>query len=217
MFGSRDGFGAVNGLSDDIFYNQTRCFVDVFLKDLKDSGQTNFWLETCNVHALACAIEAVGGGFRHRLLTGPDGKPIMSQAGLMFVYLYSRYGQVNAPVVATGIAENEIVKNLPWVAEECAYVKATLHEFADVGSMILAMIESLKRGSANVLSYLTDYGTTHYHAQTYRAMPGVFIAYDSWPGNVHCRNGGIREEYTDNFYRERCANRLRFIEISKGD
>lgn len=214
----KPSFGAVSGLLDDIWYNQEKCFLEVFLRDMKVSGQIKFWLETCNVHALACAVEAVGAGFRHRLPVGKDNRTVMSQAGFMFTYLYSRYGQANAPVVKEGQAENEIMKNLAWVVEECAYVKATVHEFKNVEDMIVEMIASLRRKSSNVLSYLTDYGSGHYHTQTRKIEGGPFIVYDSWAGNRHCTNGGIREEYDENFYRRRNSpDRLRFIEISKGD
>jgi hypothetical protein len=210
-------YGARFGLSDGIRYDQTKCFIDVFLKDLKVNNEIKFWLETCNVHAVACACEAVASSaFKYTPPSGPDGRPLMSQAGLMFLYLYSRYGQVNAPCVSEGVAENEIKKNLCWVAEQCADVTATLHEFKTTQAMVEGMDASLRRGSANVLSYLTDYGSGHFHAQTARRVNGAFIAYDSWAANQHCKNGGVREEYDASFYIQRCIGaRMNFIEIAE--
>lgn len=211
-----NGYGAVNGLLRTIRYDQTKCFVDVFLKDLKDSKQLGFWLETCNVHAIACAVEAVGATFRYELPLAPDGAPVMSQAGLMFTYLYSRYGQANAPVVSDGVAENEVFQNLAWIAEQCANVTAIAREFKSPALMVDAMKASLRNGCALALSYKTDYGSGHYHAVTWVNAAGNFLAYDSWAANKHCKNNGIQEEYPVDFYVSRCnPDRLRFIEIRK--
>ena len=211
--------GAQYGLEDFIHYDQTKCYVDLFLKDLKAQKFVPFWLETCNVHAVACACEAVGGLsiFKHQIPMTPDNKPLMTQAGLMFAYLYSEYGQAGAPVSNAWTVESEVMANLAWVAQQCAFVKATIREYATAQAFVDGMQSALSRGSSLVLSYFTDYRSGHYHTVTRRSVEtGMFVAYDSWPGNQHCKNKGIRELYSAEFYKERCSpSRLRFLEISK--
>lgn len=210
------GYGPVNGRKD-IRYDQTQCFLDKFLRDLKLSGQTKFWLETCNVHALASAVEAVGGQWRFQLPLGPDGEPIVTQAGLMLLGLYSAYGQAHAPVVSDTLCENEVAVNLAWVAEQFAGVKATIITAKTGAELVRLMDESLARGSANVLSYLTDYKSGHYIAQVWRhPEQHVFECMDSWADNVHCKTRGDHEMYGDGFFAKRCdTGRLRFIEIAR--
>ena len=209
------GYGAKNALSKDIHYDQTRSFLELFLKDLKSSGQSKFWLETCNVHAMACAIDAVGGRWHHLLPVGGDGKPLFTQAAAMFIGLYSAWGQSAAPFVRDGVAENEVIANVAWIAEQLADVKATVITAVSGLELVEKMDASLKRGSANVLSYLTDYGSGHYITQVMRnKTEGSFTVMDPWPGNVHCKNGGVLEIYKDSFFSTRCdPARLRFIEV----
>lgn len=210
------GYGAVNAFGN-IRYDQTKCFEDVFLADLKASGQTKFWLETCNVHAAASAIEAVGGKFKYDLPPAPDKSPIYSQAGLIFLLLYSRYGQANNRSVAAGLCENEDRTSLAWAIPQIADVTATIITAKNSYDLIVQMDASLKRGSANMLSYLTDYGTGHFINQVWRdPIAKTFTSMDSWSGNVHCKRGGDHEVYGDNFFAARCTgNRLQFIEIHK--
>ena len=211
------GYGAVNAQAGFIHYDQTKCFLDVFLHDLKSSGQTKFWLETCNMHALASAVDAVGADWKLKLPVGADGKPLFTQAGMMFLALYSGWGQSNAPVVKDGMCENEIMQNVAWIAEQLAYIKATIVTAVSGLDLIAKMDASLKRGSANVFSYLTDYKTGHYINQVWRDPDaGMFTSMDSWPGNMHCVRGGDHEVYKDAFFATRCdPDRLRFIEIHK--
>jgi hypothetical protein len=77
------------------------------------------------------------------------------------------------------------------------------------------MRDALHRGSAISISYRTDYDDSgHYHTVVqYDEYKKAFIVYDSWKGNKHCRNGGVKEEYDDSFYLARA--RPRFIEIAR--
>ena len=48
-----------NGLDKSIRYDQTKRVIDSFLLDLRQQGELNWNLETCNICASSCAIEAV--------------------------------------------------------------------------------------------------------------------------------------------------------------
>lgn len=213
------GYGAVNAFSPNVnvHYDQTKSPLEIFLKDMKAQGESKFWLETCNMHALASAIDAVGGEWKYPLPIGPDGLPLYSHAIQMFLMLYSQWGQTRAPVVQDGVAENEIAANIAWIATMAARVKATFTTASTGVELISKMDASLKRGSANLVSYLTDYKTGHYINQIWRTPEnGTFTCMDSWPGNVHCTKGGDHELYPDSFFIQRCnPDRLRFIEIAK--
>ena len=198
------GYGAVNAFTPQVRLDQTKSPLEIFLKDMKAQGQTKFWLETCNTHALASAIEAVGAKWELDLPLGPDGLPLYSRAMQIFLLLYSAWGQHRAPLVQDGVAENEIALNLRWIAEIVADVKATIITGASAHELVAKMDKSLQLGSANVLSYLTDYKSGHYINQVWRAPEnGTFTCMDSWPGNMHCTKGGDHEIYSDSFF-SRC-------------
>jgi hypothetical protein len=204
---------STHGRDPRIWYDQTKCFIDVFLRDLHMAGKLSYWLETCNVQAAAMAVEAVDAPFKYVLPIGPDNRPIVNQAGLMFAMLYNRYGQANAPYVSDSYAENEDARNVAWVLEQCAYVKAAYKTFKDAQQTVDAVMYALKQGSSIVLSYLTDYGSGHYIALTDVDDDGSIIAFDSWAYNKHCSNGGKLERYPQAFFAERA--RPRFIEVSR--
>lgn len=195
---------SIHGRDPRIWYDQTKCCVDVFLRDLKGAGKLGFWLETCNVHAAAMAVEAVGAQFKYQIPTGPDGRPLLSQAGLMFCVLYGRYGQANAPHVVEGAAENEDARNIAWVLERCANVRAT---YVETTTPVEDAVDALGCGSSVVLSYLTAYGSGHYVALT--DMDGdKVVVFDSWAGNKHCSHGGVAERYEQSFFESRARPRI---------
>jgi len=210
-------YGTINADSDSIHYDQTNNIFERFLKDLKDSGQTKFYLETCNMNAAGCAVEAVGGKWKYTLPLDPKGKSLFGQDDLMAFYLYSTYGQSNAPSVKDGVCENEVKSNIAWVIGECALVRAELVVALNAESMVQKMDDALLLGKAVVLSYLTDYGSGHFITLVKRdKRRGVFIAHDPWPLNKACVKGGIREEYPDSFFTSRCyPDRLSFIAVSR--
>lgn len=190
--------GAKNAYDTSIRYDQTNNIVERFLKDLKDSGLVSFWLESCNVEASACAVEAVGGEFS---ISPPtfDGKKIFGNGDLLFAFLYSDFGQKHSPIVADGVAENEIVKNLAFGINSITNCIADIHPKSVEG-----MKKDLDAGCAIVVSYLTDYHSGHFISLVdYNKEKGVFIAYDSFADNKHCKKGGILEEYPDSFFAER--------------
>lgn len=210
------GYGAVNAFTPQVRLDQTKSPLEIFLKDMKAQGQTKFWLETCNAHALASAIEAVGAKWKFDLPLGPDGAPLYSRAMQIFLLLYSAWGQHRAPLVQDGVAENEIALNLRWIAEIVADVKATIITGASAYELVAKMDKSLQLGSANVLSYLTDYKSGHYINQVWRTPEnGTFTCMDSWPGNMHCTKGGDHEIYLDAFFARCQPDRLRYIEIRR--
>jgi|GEM_PF-2736201 len=208
-------YGTVKALNTAIRYDQEKRIIERFLKDLKDSGQTKFYLESCNTNALCCGIEAVDGKFLYELPT-KGGKQLYGQADFAFFYLYSTYAQHVAPVVKDGIAENEIMENLTWLVPEISDCKAIQRNPRNTKELILMMDFALEKKRAIVLSYLTDYGSGHYITVVHRNLAKkTFYSYDSWEKNKHCRFGGVLEEYQDEFFTNRCKERLRFIEIYK--
>jgi hypothetical protein len=207
-------YGAKYADSPSIRYDQTTKIIERFLADLKAAGNAKFWLESCNVCACSCGVEAVGGEWKARPPV-IDGKEILSQADIMFDFCYSTYGRSVLPKVEDGVNENEVSDNLAEAINRCSTAKAKAVYFkeGDGQAVVNAMIEALKRGSAIAISYLTDYKTGHYIAVVkYDEKAKTFMAYDSWSANVHCKNNGSKEWYTEKFFVDRA--RPRFIEIS---
>ena len=210
-------YGTINADSDSIHYDQTNNIFERFLKDLKDSGQTKFYLETCNMNAAGCAVEAVGGKWKYTLPLDPKGKSLFGQDDLMAFYLYSTYGQSNAPSVKDGVCENEVKSNIAWVIGECALVRAELVVALNAESMVQKMDDALLLGKAIVLSYFTDYNSGHFITLVKRdSVLHTFTAHDPWPSNNLCRNGGVREVYPDSFFITRCTgDRLKFVTVCR--
>ena len=201
-------YGATRAEDTRIRYDQTNNVIERFLLDLKIAGLSSFWLESCNVEASACAVEAVDGVWRVQLPTF-DGKPIIGYGDLMFAFAYSDYGQKYSPVSKEGANENEFPVNLAFYLNKLANVRADVR-----GKSIDGMKSDLKAGCALVLSYLTDYNTGHFITVVqYDETKGVFRCYDSWKANKHCKNGGILEEYPDSFFAERA--RPTYIAVRK--
>jgi hypothetical protein len=207
-------FGAKYADNDGIRYNQTTKIIERILDDMKKSGEIKYWLESCNVCACGCGVEAVGGEWKIKLPVFA-GKELFSQADMMMFFLYSTEGRARMPKLVDGVKENEVADNLVYAINEISTAKATLHEYkeGEIGAMRDDMIEALRRGSAIALSYLTDYNSGHYIAIVkYDEKARTFMAYDSWAANVHCKNNGVKEWYPEAFIITRA--RPRFIEIS---
>lgn len=178
-----------------IRYDQTNNIIERFLKDLKSSSQIKFWLESCNVEASCCAVEAVGG-----LFTCPlpviKGQHVMGYGDLMFAFLYSDYGQKNIPVNMNQ-PDNEFVDNLAFAINNMTNVKARVNHNK-------AIVNTLKQGNAVVLCYETDYKSGHYITLVqYNTEANMFMGYDSWADNIHCKNKGVMEYYTFDFINSR--------------
>lgn len=206
-------YGAKNADNPAIRYDQTTKIIERFLADTKASKQSTFWLESCNVCACCCGIEAAGGEWKAKLPV-IAGKEVISQADLMFDFLYSTDGRARLPKLVDGVMENELPENLVFAINECSTAKAKLHTFTNQVDLVSDMKSVLRSGSAIALSYLTDYNTGHFISIVqYDEDKKVFIGYDSWKDNMHCKNGGVKEEYLETFIIFR--SRPRFIEIAR--
>jgi hypothetical protein len=203
-------YSAKNADNTEIRYDQTNNIIERFLFDMKTSSQSKFWLESCNVCSCACAVEAVGGLWKCKI---PElsTKQLFGYDDLLFFFLYSTYGRTKI-VVKDGEMENEIPANLVVAINECTTCKAELKTFADKKVMVEEIKKSLKNGCSIVLSYLTDYNSGHYITVVqYDDITKSFVCYDSWSDNKHCKNGGKKEIYTEDFFITRA--RERYIEV----
>lgn len=202
--------GAINWNYRTIRYNQEKRVIEKFLADIKITKQATYWLESCNVCACACAVEAIGAKWRCSLPM-IDNKPIISQADLLFDYIYSDvYGKYKKD----GVCENEVPEHLTAAIEALSESKAELKTFFTTTDTVESMKAQLKKGHACVFSYLTDYQSGHYIvAVAYDDEVDSFICYDSWSSNKHCKNYGVQELYTSQFLKQRL--RMRFIDVYK--
>jgi len=212
-----NSYGTINANMGIIHYDQTNNIFEQFLHDLKTSGQTKFFLETCNMSAAACAAEAVGARWKYQTPIGPDGRELYGQDDFMAFFLYSMYGQKKAPIVKDGICENEVKENIAWVLTECASVVTETITASDGNDLIKQLDAALFKGKAVVLSYLTDYNSGHFITLVERNPSAkTFTIHDSWKGNNLCKKDGDREVYPDSFFISRCVgDRLRFITVCR--
>ena len=109
-------YGAKYADKPGIRYDQTTKIIERVFSDLKTAKELNFWLESCNVCACACGVEAAGGEWKAKLPI-IDGKEIISQADLLFDFCYSAYGKSILPDVKDGIMENELATNLAFAID----------------------------------------------------------------------------------------------------
>lgn len=196
-------FGVKNWNKKSIRYDQTNNIIEQFLHDQKFLGNCNFKYESCNVEASACAVEAVGAEW---IMECPF---FMGYGDLMFDYLNSPKTLKSLPVVSTRYPQNEIMANLAHVIDLFSAASAKVHHYSAETNLSIQIRKFLVSGSAVVLSYLTDYGTGHYiTVVAYDEGKKVFICYDPWGGNQHCKNGGVLEEYPETFFIERSRPRL---------
>ena len=207
-------YGAARADDARIRYEQTNRVVEKFLKDLKVSGQTKFYLESCGYCATSCAIEGVGAEWKMVIPRLDNKTDVCSQADLMFMLMYSKYGQQNMPVVKDGICENEVLQNLAWAVPIMSTAKAEEKTAPDSRTLVSYIDEDLKLGRAVVICYKTNYDSYHYVTLTKRYPDaGYFEGYDPWGANMHCASGGVKEKYTDKFITERC--RLTYMRVWK--
>lgn len=201
--------GAKNWDDTSIRYDQTTKIIERFMADLKKSKQAKFWLESCNVCASSCAVEAVDAQWLNTL-PRVKGKKVLSQADFMFDYIYS----IAAGIYRyDGICENEVPDNLALAIPALSTAKTKLLRFDSGADSVTAMIKSLQRGCACVLSYLTDYHSGHYVcAVAYDNTTDEIIVYDSWGDNMHCKKHGKQERYSRSFFEKRM--RTRYIEVT---
>lgn len=186
-----------------IRYDQENNIIEQFLKDQKNLGNCNFWFESCNVEASACAVEAVGAKW---IIECPQ---FMGYGDLMFDFLNSPRTFKDLPVKSKKYPLNEIMDNLAYAVEIFTDGGAKVHHYASSEHIHIHMREFLMTGSAVVLSYLTDYGTGHYiTVVAYDDETKQFICYDPWKGNLHCKHGGVLEKYPASFFIERSRARL---------
>ena len=191
-----------------IRYDQTKRIIEKFLADLKESKQTNFWLESCNVCASCCAVESVNGTWKLEL-PRINGRAFMSQADLLFNYIYSLDF-----VKADGICDNEVMEHLSIGIQNISDVKADVFYVDSSTELIKNIKDSLKNSKSIVLSYKTDYESYHYiNIVAYDTVKDLFYCYDSWANNKHCKNGGKLETYNSTFFKKRA--RLRYMEVYK--
>lgn len=196
------------GADTSIRYDQTKRVIDSFLLDLRQQGDLKWNLETCNVCASSCAIEAVGADFKCEL-PKVDGETFISYADLMFDLIYK---SKDTPVRQDKLCENEVPANLAFAINKISNAKAALKQFNSVNELITSIKKDLTEQKAVVLSYLTDYGGGHFICLVGIDGNKVF-AYDSWADNKHCKNGGKLEEYDISFFQQRCKDRLRYISV----
>lgn len=193
-----------------IRYEQTTKIIELFLQDLKEQKNSTFWLQSCNVCSSCCSIEAVGGQFRVKspILGSVE---FMSQADIMFAFIYSKFGRDRLPIKpVVGVVESELIDNLTFAINSLSTCKATSRYFKTSTETVEAMKESLNKGCAITISYLTDYNSGHY-ISVVNWDGEKFYAYDSWANNMHCKKGGVLEEYKPEFFIKRA--RPRYIEV----
>lgn len=179
-----------------IRYNQQKRTIEKFLTDLRTTKQVNFSLESCNVCAACCAIEAVGAEWKTKLPT-LDNNNILSYADLMFNYIYSF--PCGLPIVdrGNGICENECIENLAFAIGKMSTASAKVYYNNDT-NIIASNIkdELLLNNSAIVTSYNDEYTPGHYICIVYYNQDlNMFIYYDSWNNSKRNLNGGILEKF----------------------
>jgi hypothetical protein len=209
-----NGFGAKNWNNTSIRYDQKNNIIEQVFSDLKRKGDLHYYLESCNVEATACAVEAVGARW---VLQPPkiNGITFMAQGDLMYCFLNSLKVKPLLPAISEFITENEFIENLCYAVPLFSSAYARIRQYDDADDIDMPMIASLKMGCAIVLSYLTDYGSGHYITVVYYDVKkNHFICYDSWADNKHCEHGGVLESYPASFFRTRLqGHRSRFMEV----
>ena len=191
-----------------IRYDQENNFIENFLKKTKALRQSTFKLESCNVEDAACGVEAVDA-----LWTVPlpeiDGIKYMGYGDMFFAFLNSSKICDLLPLNSSDYPQNEIIDNLAYAIKKFSNADAKTHYYGNSLMIDYNIKLYLKHGSAVVLSYLTDYGTGHYITIVgWDDTREVFLCYDPWSKNVHCKNGGILEEYSREFFIKRARPRL---------
>ena len=191
-----------------IRYDQENNIIELFLEKMRDLGDTNFSLESCNVESAACAVEAVGADWTVPL-PEIDGIKYLGYGDMMFDFLNSPKMNKLLPFDSKVYPQNEMMENLAFAIKKFSAADARKYVYENTDIIDYHIKQKLKRESAVVLSYLTNYGTGHYITIVkWNGDKKKFICYDSWSKNVHCKNDGILEEYSAEFFIERARPRL---------
>jgi hypothetical protein len=195
--------------NENIRYEQTNRIIEKFLYDLRLQKHIDFHLETCNVNAVACAIEGVNNKFYVRL-PQVEGKNIISQADLIFFYIYQF--DKDMPEHGDGKCENEYLENLRYAAEKLAHVTAKTF-YTETQKDLTEMAKSLltKQNCAIVVSYSDDKTPGHYITLV-DVNDNGFIYYDPWGKNPRNKNGGNLELFTFSDFSKN--NKKRMLVIS---
>ena len=202
-------FMAAKYKNNNIRYEQTNRIIEKFLYDLKFQKNINFCLETCNVNAVCAAIEAVNNNF-YVNIPKLENKPIMSQADLMFCYIYQNEDEM--PVHDKGLCENEVIENLAYAAEKLAHVNADVVYTNTKDELSLLAEEILKtKNAAIVLSYQDEKTPGHYITIVDVNKEG-FIYFDPWGKNPRNKNGGNLEVFKFDEFKK--CNKMRMIVIT---
>ncbi len=201
-------YGVKNWDKKSIRYDQGNNIIEQFLHDQKNLGNCTFRFESCNVEATCCGVEAVGADW---IIECPV---FMGYGDLMFDFLNSPRIFKDLPAKSKTHPLNEYMANLAYAVEIFSSGGAKMHNYATSDHIHIHIREFLMTGSAVVLSYLTDYDTGHYITiVAYDDVKKIFICYDPWKNNQHCKNGGVLEEYPESFFVER--SRPRLLEVWK--
>lgn len=194
--------------NENIRYEQTNRVVERFLSDLRAQKEVNFSLETCNMNALCCAIEAVNNKFYVKI-PQIEGKNIMSQADVFFNYIY--VNEEKMPIHDKGLCENEVIENLAYTAKKLAHVNAEVVYTKTQKELLEKAKDALKENAAIVLSYKDEKTSGHYITLVDFNEKG-FVYFDPWGKNPRNKNGGNKEifEYLDF---EKC-NKCRMLIIT---
>lgn len=202
-------FMAAKYKNNNIRYEQTNRIIEKFLYDLKFQKNINFYLETCNVNAVCAAIEAVNNNF-YVNIPKLENKPIMSQADLMFCYIYQNEDEM--PVHDKGLCENEVIENLAYAAEKLAHVNADVVYTNTKEELSLEAKKILEtKNAAIVLSYQDEKTPGHYITIVDVNKEG-FIYFDPWGKNSRNKNGGNFEVFKFDDFKK--CNKMRMIVIT---
>lgn len=196
-----------------IRYDQENNIIETFLKKMRALGDADFHLESCNVESAACAVEAVGADWTVPL-PEINGIKYLGYGDLFFDFL-------NSPKIRNLLLfdskiypQNEMMENLAFAIKKFSAADAKKYIYENTEIIDYHIKQKLKRESAIVLSYSTDYNTGHYITVVkWDETKKVFICYDSWSKNMHCKNGGVLEEYSADFFIKR--SRPRLLEVWK--
>lgn len=195
--------------NNNIRYEQTNRIIEKFLYDLRLQKNINFHLETCNVNAVCAAIEAVNNNF-YINIPKIENKSIMSQADLVFCYIYQNEDEM--PIHSKGLCENEVIENLAYVAEKLAHVNANVVYTSTKDELLLKAQETLEtKNAAIVLSYQDEKTPGHYITIVDVNTEG-FIYFDPWGKNPRNKNGGNFEVFKFDDFKK--CNKMRMMVIT---
>lgn len=188
---------AIKWNDTSIRYNQENRTIEKFLKDLRSSKQVNFYLESCNVCASACAVDSVLGGWLVKLPKFAN-KEFMTQADVMFNYIYSFPEGLPVLDNGAGLCENECIENLAFAINKLSTCTAKCFYNTNNQEIIEIIKQELNNGNAIVTSYTDEKTPGHYICiVNYDTTNKSFIYYDSWNNNSRNKNCGKMESFDE--------------------